>query len=69
MDIKEAQYDGFHDCIEFRVRGSLPRDKEKMLLSLDKAIAENTAKEETKVAYTAEKCWIDGFHPLEENPL
>lgn len=68
MDIKQAEYDGFHDCITFRVRGSLPRDKEKMLASLDKAIAENEEKEH-KVAYTAEQCFIDGFHPLEANPL
>lgn len=69
MDIKEAQYDGFHDCIKFRVRGALPRDKDKMLESLNKAIEENTVKEEEKVAYTAEKCWIDGFRPLEGSPL
>lgn len=69
MDIKDAKYDGFHDCIQFRVRGELPNDKEKMLESLDKAIQGNTEKEEKKVAYTAEKCWVDGFHPLEESPL
>lgn len=69
MDIKDAQYDGFHDCIQFRVRGKLPNDKGKMLENLDKAIQENTEKEETKVAYTDMKCWVDGFHPLEENPL
>lgn len=32
-------YDGFHDCIEFRVRGTLPEDKQKMLKKLDSAIA------------------------------
>ena len=31
----EILYDGFHDYIGFRVRGRLPRDKEKMLLRLD----------------------------------
>ena len=33
-------YDGFHDFIEFRVRGRLPKDKERMLARLDKVIAE-----------------------------
>ena len=33
-------YDGFHDFIEFRVRGRLPKDKEKMTARLDKVIAE-----------------------------
>ena len=31
-------FDGFHDMIEFRVRGRLPQDREKMLASLDAAI-------------------------------
>ena len=68
MEMEDAKYDGFHDCIKFRVRGSLPRDKEKMLCSLEKAIEENREKKQ-KVAYTQEKCWIDGFNPLEESPL
>ena len=68
MEIKDAKYDGFHDCIKFRVRGSLPKDKEKMLCSLEKAIEKNREKKQ-KVAYTQEKCWIDGFNPLEKNPL
>lgn len=33
-------YDGFHDMIEVRVRGSLPRDREKMLAKLEKAIGD-----------------------------
>lgn len=33
-------YDGFHDMIEVRIRGSLPRDREKMLGKLDKAIGD-----------------------------
>ena len=33
-------YDGFHDYIEFRVRGRLPKDREKMLARLDKQIEE-----------------------------
>ncbi len=33
-----VEYDGFHDVIPFRVRGVLPRDRSKMLRSLDAAI-------------------------------
>ncbi len=68
MNMEQAEYDGFHDCITFRVRGSLPKDKEKMLCNLDRAIKENEKKEQ-RVAYTKEECWKDGFKPLEENPL
>lgn len=32
------EYDGFHDFIEFRVRGTLPKDKEKMIQKVDNAI-------------------------------
>lgn len=31
-------YDGFHDYIEARVRGTLPKDREKMLAKLDRLI-------------------------------
>lgn len=34
----EILYEGFHDFIEFRVRGSLPKDKEKMIARLDERI-------------------------------
>lgn len=33
-------YDGFHDMIEFRVKGKLPEDKDKMLNKLDMKIQE-----------------------------
>ena len=33
-------YDGFHDFIEVRVKGTLPGDRERMLSKLDQAIAE-----------------------------
>lgn len=36
---REILYDGFHDFIEFRVRGTLPEDRKKMLQKLDEAIA------------------------------
>lgn len=31
-------YEGFHDYIEFRIRGRLPKDRDKMLAKLDSAI-------------------------------
>lgn len=36
---KEVLYDGFHDMIEFRVRGELTKDKKKMIEKLDRQIA------------------------------
>lgn len=42
LDLLETDnllYDGFHDMIEVRVKGTLPNDKEKMLQKLDTAIA------------------------------
>lgn len=43
-------YDGFHDYIEFRVKGILPKDREKMLEKLDQAIGE-VRKKERMVAF------------------
>lgn len=45
LDVDGIKYDGFHDFIEVRVRGNLPKDKEKMLAKLDKAIEEQRKKE------------------------
>ena len=40
LDVPDLEYDGFHDvAIEQRFRGTLPRDKEKLLAKVDKAIA------------------------------
>ena len=39
-------YDGLHDGIEVRIRGMLPRDREKMLHRLDAVIEENRGKPE-----------------------
>ena len=40
LDVPDLKYDGFHDVvIEQRFRGMLPRDKEKLLAKVDKAIA------------------------------
>lgn len=41
LEVEEGQellYDGFHDFIEFRVRGALPKDRERMIRKLDEAI-------------------------------
>ena len=45
LEMQHTEYDGFHDCIEFRVRGTLPQDKLKMLSSLDKAIQQQKEQE------------------------
>lgn len=37
LEINPLVYDGFHDQIEFRVRGTLPGDRQKMLEKLDHA--------------------------------
>ena len=37
---QEVFYDSFHDCIRKRVRGHLPKDKEKILKQLDDLIQE-----------------------------
>ena len=44
-------YDGFHDQLAFRVRGTLPQDREKMLQKLDDAIAAYSEREPI-VAYS-----------------
>lgn len=38
LNVDGVDYDGFHDTILTRVRGRLPRDREKMLAAFDKAI-------------------------------
>lgn len=38
-------YDGFHDAVSFRVWGSLPRDRDKLLRRLDEKIVEYSKKE------------------------
>lgn len=40
LEVDGLEYDGFHDIIEFRVRGKVPRDRERMLEKLDKTIIE-----------------------------
>ena len=45
LETEGLAYDGFHDCITFRVRGQLPRDREKMLRKLEVAIGEYETRE------------------------
>lgn len=40
LDVPGVQYDGFHDFIRVRIRGTLPQDRQKMLNKLDDAIEE-----------------------------
>ena len=40
LEVDDLEYDGFHDvAIEQRFRGTLPRDREKLLAQVDKTIA------------------------------
>lgn len=50
LDVEGLKYDGFHDFLEVRVRGTLPDDRQKMLRVLDRAI-EQWENEEPKYAY------------------
>ncbi len=43
LAVDGLEYDGFHDLIETRIRGTLPRDREKMLAKLDAAIRKQSA--------------------------
>lgn len=45
LEVDDVKYDGFHDFVGVRVRGTLPKDKEKMLAKLDKVIEEFKDKE------------------------
>lgn len=45
LEVNNVKYDGFHDFCGVRVKGTLPKDKEKMLAKLDKAIEELSGKE------------------------
>lgn len=38
LEVEDVEYDGFHDFVECRVRGVLPRDKRKMLKVLEMGI-------------------------------
>lgn len=45
LELEDVEYDGFHDFVKIRIKGRLPKDKEKMLAKLDAAIAEYKNKE------------------------
>lgn len=45
LELENVKYDGFHDFLGVRIRGTLPKDKEKMLTKLDKEIEELRGKE------------------------
>ena len=38
IDVPGMKYDGMHDVFELRFRGEFPKDKEKMLAQIDKAL-------------------------------
>lgn len=46
LSVEHLEYDGFHDFIEYRVRGKLPEDRKRMLDSLEKCIEKYLTKEE-----------------------
>jgi len=52
---EEIKYEGLHDFIEFRVRGVLPKDREKMLSRLDEAI-ENLSDKEAVYSLVTGEC-------------
>ncbi len=47
LNVDSLEYDGFHDFIKYRVRGKLPRDRRKMLSSLDTCINRYENKEKS----------------------
>lgn len=48
LDIPGVRYDSFHDNLEFRVRGTLPKDREQMLSKLDAMILTQRREGETE---------------------
>ena len=40
LEVPDLEYDGFHDVIEYRFRGTFPKDKQRLLAQVDKAIAQ-----------------------------
>ena len=45
LDVPDLKYDGFHDAVlELRFRGTLPKDREKLLDQVDRALTEWDAK-------------------------
>ena len=46
LDVPGLIYDGFHDFLELRIRGTLPDDKEKMLTRIDQKLKEEEGQPE-----------------------
>jgi len=45
LEVPDLKYDGFHDAVlQLRFRGALPKDREKLLAQVDRALAEWEAK-------------------------
>lgn len=47
LEVPGLVYDGFHDFLELRVKGTLPQDKEKMLAKIDQKLLECEGQQET----------------------
>ena len=47
LEVPGLVYDGFHDFLELRVKGTLPQDKEKMLAKIDQELLECEGQQET----------------------
>lgn len=56
LSVEGLEFDGFNDFIEFRVRGTLPQDREKMLAKIDKEI-QDLKETEPVVAYIDDEPW------------
>ncbi len=54
-EARPIEYDSFHDYIHCRVRGTLPKDKEKMIAALDRLI-EKESREEPRFAHVFGEC-------------
>lgn len=46
LSVENLEYDGFHDFIEYRVRGRLPENRKSMIDSLEKCIEKYLTKDE-----------------------
>ena len=51
LDVPELQYDGFHEVYELRLRGRLPRDREKLLKKVEQVLARREQEEPCVVIF------------------
>lgn len=56
LKTEDLEYDGFHDFIRYRVRGRLPKDREKMLTSLETCIDRYKNEEQVFAYIYAPQC-------------